>query len=102
MPRYEIHLPLKFNDGHPIPDDLFTQVRNDLIERFGGLHVLSPGSPAQGWWKSGSVVYRDDILIFRVTTVQNEDHFFREYKQKLLELFQQEEIWIEIEETRTL
>lgn len=102
MPRYEIHLPLKFNNGCPIPDDFFTQVRDELIARFGGFHVLSPGSPAQGWWKSGSVVYRDDILIYRVTTAEDEDQFFREYKQKLLLLFEQEEVWIEKEETRLL
>jgi hypothetical protein len=95
-------LPLNFNDGRPVPDDFFTQVRDELIAKFGGFHVLSPGSPAQGWWKSGPVVYRDDILIYRVTTKEDEDQFFKEFKQKLILLFEQEEIFMEKEETSLL
>jgi hypothetical protein len=102
LPRYEIHLPLAFNDGGRVPDALFIQVRDELIEKFGGLNVLSPGSPTQGWWKSGAVVYRDDILIYRVTTSQDEDNFFQSYKIELARRFQQEEVWIEREETRRL
>jgi hypothetical protein len=102
LPRYEIYLPLKFNDGSTIPDDCFAQVKEEFLARFGGFTVLSPGSPALGYWKSGPLVYRDDLLIFRVTAAQDEDQFFREYKQILRELFGQEEIWIEREETRLL
>jgi len=91
-----------FNDGRPIPAELFTQVRDDLIGKFGGFHVLSPGSPAKGYWKSGPVLYRDDILIYRVTTLQDEDDFFMEYKRELAQRFDQEEIWVEKEETHRL
>jgi len=102
VPRYEIHLPLNFADGTLVPDELFAAVRDELISRFGGLTILPPSSPAQGWWKSENVLYRDDILIYRVTTIGDEDQFFQQYKRSLAEQFKQQEIWIERVEARPI
>jgi uncharacterized protein (UPF0332 family) len=67
--RYEIQLPLKFNDGIPIPEELFLQVKDELIARFGGFRVLSPGSPAEGYWRSPKgIVYQDQSQAWIVTT----------------------------------
>ena len=95
MPRYEILLPIKFNDGSPVPDELLIEVREELVEKFGGLTTMPPSTPAEGWWRSGEVLYKDDIVIYRVTTVQDEDMFFKQYKDTLAKRFDQEEIWIE-------
>jgi len=102
VPRYEIHLPINFNDGSPIPDELFTAVKDELVSRFGGLTILPPSSPAEGWWKSGGVLYRDNILIYRVTTIEDEDKFFQQYERVLAERFKQEKIWIERLEARPI
>ncbi len=106
MPRYEIHLPIKFNDGSPVPDGLFLEVREELIEKFGGFTSSPPGSPAVGWWKDPNdptgIVYRDDIYIYWVTTIQDEDEFFKEYKKVLAVRFKQVEVWIERLETRQI
>lgn len=95
MPRYEIYLPLKFNDGSQVPDDLFDRVRDQLISKFGGFTTWPPSAPAEGWWKSGEMLYRDDIVIYRVTLGEEEDAFFKQYKLELAALFKQEAIWIE-------
>lgn len=106
MPRYEILLPIKFNDGSPVPEELFLEIRNELIEKFGGLTSSPPSSPAVGWWKDPKdpkgMVYRDDMLIYRVTTIQDEDDFFKEYKTVLAVRFKQVEVWIERLETRQI
>lgn len=41
--RYEILLPLTFNDGRPIPGEAFEQTREELVARFSGVTLL-PGS----------------------------------------------------------
>jgi len=102
VPRYEFQLPITFNDGSTIPDELFTQVRDELVERFVGFHVLSPGSPAEGWWKSGTVLYRDDMRIYQVDTKEDEDEFFQQYKRVLAERFKQLEIRIDRLEARQI
>jgi len=35
--RYEILLPLKYNDGTPVEPEKFQQTRRELVERFGAL-----------------------------------------------------------------
>lgn len=102
MPRYEFPLPITFNDGSQIPDELFTTVKEELVSRFDGLTILSPGSPAEGLWKSGSVLYRDDNFIYQVDTKEDEDEFFQQYKRVLEGRFKQQEIRITRIETRTI
>ncbi len=95
MWRYEIYLPLKFNDGRAVPGELFTQVRDELLEKYGGLTLLPPDSPVEGWWKSEGVLYKDDIVIYKVTTDDDEDLFFIQYQKELAHRFDQVKIWIE-------
>lgn len=103
MPRYEIHLPIKFNDGSPVPEELFLEVRDELIEKFHGFTSSPPGSPAVGWWKDSKdpngILYKDDIYIYWVTTIEDEDEFFKEYERVLAKRFKQIKIWIERLET---
>ncbi|SRR5260221_5683516 len=55
--RYEMLLPLRFNDGRPIPDELFNQTREDLLARFEGLSWVP--QPIQGLWVHEGTRYED-------------------------------------------
>ena len=44
--RFEILLPLRFNDGQPVPDVVLTQVALELEKQFGS--VSSEPGPASG------------------------------------------------------
>ena len=48
MKKYEIYLPLKYNDGSEIELEKFKQIREDLITTFGALTVSSQSAPYQG------------------------------------------------------
>ena len=37
--RYETLLPLKYNDGRPVSEDLFEQTREELVTQFGSISV---------------------------------------------------------------
>jgi hypothetical protein len=97
---------MKFNDGSPVSEELFLEVCDELIKKFGGLTSSPPSSPAVGWWKDPKdptgMLYKDDILIYRVSTIQDEDEFFKEYKKVLAVRFRQEEVLIERLETRQI
>jgi hypothetical protein len=62
MKKYEIYLPLKYNDGREIEAEKIKQIREELIAVFGALTVSSQSAPYQGSWKYGGVNFIDDII----------------------------------------
>ena len=62
MKKYEIYLPLKYNDGREIEAEKIKQIRKELIAVFGALTVSSQSAPYQGSWKYGGVDFIDDII----------------------------------------
>src|SRR5262245_42292507 len=92
--RYEILLPLKHNDGTPVPDEKFYEAREDLIAQFGVIS-LQP-SFVQGVWLHKGVRYEDELRRIVVDVEESEENhqFFVQYKALLVERFQQLEIYI--------
>ena len=92
--RYEILLPLRFNDNSPVPDALLNQTREEIVSRFDGVSIL-PGT-VTGIWVHEGMRYEDTLVRL---TVDVEDtaanrQFFVEWKPVLLQRFQQIEIYI--------
>jgi hypothetical protein len=85
--RYEIHLPLKYNDGRPISGEAFEQTREELVAHFGGLSLL-PES-VRGIWINEGTRYEDDLLRFVVDIEDTPENrqFFTAWKPLLLERF---------------
>lgn len=92
--RYEILLPLKFNDGQPVPAEALYQTREDLIARFDGLNVLP--HPLLGIWMHEGRRHEDESVRVTVDVEDTEENqfFFINFKATLLERFQQIEIYI--------
>jgi hypothetical protein len=92
--RYEIHLPLKFNDGRPVGDDLLNQTRDELLARFDGL-TTQPRSLV-GFWLHEGQRFEDELARLTVDVEDTEENllFFSNLKATLLERFQQLEIYI--------
>jgi hypothetical protein len=47
MKKYEIYLPLKYNDGTEIEAEKIKQIREELIAVFGALTVSSQSAPEE-------------------------------------------------------
>jgi len=93
-PQYEIYLPLVYNTGAPIEEQKFIQTRKDLFSKFEGLSVIPPNVLVEGYWQSDGITYRDQNVIFKILTIEDEDDFFSQYKEILRKRFDQEEILI--------
>ena len=101
MKKYDIYLPLRYNDGIWVEDEKFDQVDDALYERFGGLTSIMREFPLRGLWTGESEVYRDLIIIYTTIDLQPSEsttQFFEEYKEILKSQFQQEEILITVQE----
>jgi hypothetical protein len=92
--RFEILLPLKFNDGRPIPDELIGQTLRDLRVQFGASSWET--QLIRGLWQHEGEVYSDELVRVFVdvpSTKRNMDYFIQ-LKERLKERFEQLDIWM--------
>ena len=92
--RYEILLPLRFNDGQPVPPELVAETVIRLREQFGA--VSAENQTIQGQWQHEGVVYRDDLVRVFVDVADTPENrqFFRQFKEQVKTDFQQLDIWL--------
>ncbi len=92
--RYETLLPLRYNDGRPVGEELFEQTRQELVAQFGAI-CFQP-SVVRGIWVHEGTRYKDELLrsIVDVDETPENQQFFAQYKATLLQRFEQIEIYI--------
>src|SRR5438128_1700516 len=90
--RFEILLPLNYNDGREIEAEKFDQTAEELCERFTG--ITEDTIRVAGTWKYGGTRYRDTLFRIRVdTTDRTASGYFKAQKEVWKERFQQLDIW---------
>jgi hypothetical protein len=91
--RFEILLPLPYNDGATIEREKIAQTVDELSDHFGG--TTQDLLRATGTWKYGGTRFRDELLRMRI---DSDDPaavaFLRNYKETLKQRLQQIDIWI--------
>jgi len=94
--RYDLYLPLTYNDGRPIADELFKAVQHRLLVRFGGLTAQQREFPLQGIWQGDARLYLDQVIIMTALDFrrQGSSRFIAQLKQMLLREFDQLQILI--------
>lgn len=104
MQKYEIYLPLKYNDGREIEPAKIKQIREELIAVFGAITVSALSAPFQGTWRYGGVQFIDDVIKVEVIVAGDlaTNRFFRKYKQHLKRLLHQFDILITVQDIRTI
>jgi hypothetical protein len=92
--RFEILLPLRFNDGSPIPDDLLGDALLEIRQRFGA--VSSETQIIRGYWQHEDQIFRDDLthVFVDVPDTSENSQFFVEFKERLKTQFRQIDIWM--------
>jgi hypothetical protein len=90
----EIFLPLNTNDGSPQPAGLLHTVREEMIQRFGGVTAFTR-SPAKGISvEEGDGRAEDDIVVYEVMVQSLDGAWWSTYKRELEQRFQQREVLI--------
>lgn len=102
MHAIEILLPLGDNDGEPFGREMFARVREELVERFGGLTAFTR-SPAEGLWdEGGGGRSRDEIVIFEVMAERLDRDWWSGYRAELEKRFRQDAIVVRAREVELL
>ena len=92
--RYEILLPLRFNDGELVADDLIGLTMQELRLQFGA--VTWETQVVRGLRQHEGEVFEDDSmpLVVDVDDLPVNREFFRQFKERLKVRFRQIDIWM--------
>lgn len=92
--RYEILVPLVFNDGSAVPEELLAQTFAELRERFGAASWET--QVLRGSWEHEGTTYEENFTRFFVDVNDESEHrnYFTDLKEKLKERFNQLDVWI--------
>lgn len=92
----ELFLPLYDNDGNTFPKPWVDRVREELVERFGGVTAFVR-SPAVGLWEDDDgEVSRDDVVLFEIMTGALDRDWWAQYRRQLEQRFSQDEVLIRV------
>ena len=92
--RYEILLPLQFNDGTPVPKALLAEAVLELDARFGA--VSCETQVIHGRWRTQGKSFQDDLMRLYVDVEDTSEarDFFSQFKERTKSRLQQLEIWV--------
>lgn len=93
MHLVQLLLPLYAHDGERLPQEAFAAVREELVDRFGGLTAYSR-APARGLWAEGGgeQVERDDIVVYEVMVPRLDRAWWQTYREALTARMRQKEL----------
>jgi len=104
MKKYEIYLPLKYNDGTEVEPEKLKQIRERLVAVFGAITVSPIAAPFHGRWRYGGVEYVDEIIRFEIITEEDfgSNLFFKNFKNQLKRSLRQFDILITVQNIETI
>ena len=92
--RFEALLPLKLNDGSPVPRKWIGEALREVTEQFGSSSFET--QRIEGRWRHAGVLYRDELvrLFVDVPDLVKNRRWMKQFKARWKERLQQLEIWM--------
>lgn len=92
--RFEVLLPLQFNDGRDVPAEWLADAVLEIVEQFGAASYET--QQIEGHWRQGGVVYRDNLvrLMIDVPDTPKNRRWMKAFKTRWKAKLQQLELWM--------
>src|SRR5438477_1791374 len=92
--RYEVLLPLRFNDGKEVPGDWIAEAVLEVVDHFGAASYET--QKVEGHWRHSGVLYRDNLVRVVVDAEDTSTHrkWMKQFKARWKERLQQLELWL--------
>jgi hypothetical protein len=92
--RFEVLLPLQFNDGRDVPPDWLAESVLEIVDHFGAASYET--QHVEGHWRSAGVLYRDNLVKIVVDVPDSAENrrWMKEYKQRWKTRLEQLELWM--------
>ena len=92
--RFEVLLPLQFNDGREIPSEWLAEAVLEIVDYFGAASYET--QKVEGHWRHGGILYRDNLvrIVVDVPDSAKNRQWMREFKGRWKERLEQLELWM--------
>ncbi len=92
--RFEVLLPLQFNDGREVPPEWLAEAVLEVVDEFGA--VSHETQKVEGHWRQGGVIYRDNLvrLVVDVPDLAKNRKWIQGFKERWKQRLEQLELWM--------
>lgn len=92
--RFEVLLPLQFNDGREVPADWLADAVLEIVDHFGAASYET--QKVEGHWRHGGILYRDNLvrIVVDVPDSTGNSEWMRAFKSRWKERLEQLELWM--------
>jgi hypothetical protein len=92
--RFEVLLPLQFNDGREVPAEWLADAVLEIVNKYGAASYET--QRIEGYWQRADVTYRDNLvrIIIDVPDSAGNRRWMKEFKQRWKAKLEQLELWL--------
>jgi len=92
--RYEVLLPVRFNDRKDVPEELLGEAVNEIVEQFNAVTFYKEA--AEGRWRHEETLFRDDLalIVVDVPDTSKNRKWMKAFKERWKRRLKQLEIWM--------
>ena len=92
--RFEVLLPLQFNDGRDVPTEWLAEALLEVVDHFGAASYET--QKLEGHWRYGGVLYRDNLVrvVVDVPESVKSRQWMKQFKNRWKTRLEQFELWM--------
>jgi hypothetical protein len=92
--RFEVLLPLQFNDGRNVPAEWLAEAVLEVVKQFGAASYET--QRVEGHWRNAGIIYRDNLvrIVVDVPDTARNRAWMKGFKQRWKAKLQQIELWM--------
>ncbi|MFC1851253.1 hypothetical protein ACFL27_13740 [candidate division CSSED10-310 bacterium] len=92
--RFEVLLPLRFNDGQDIPGEWIAEAVLEIVDYFGAASYET--QKVEGHWRHSGVLYRDDLVRIIVDVIDDDTNrqWMKQFKERWKVRLKQIDLWM--------
>ena len=92
--RFEVLLPLQFNDGRDVPAEWLGEAVLEIVDRFGAASYET--QRVEGHWRHSGILYRDDLVrvVVEVPDSPRNRQWMNQCKDRWKVRLEQLELWM--------